>query len=89
MESMENVKVCQSCGMPMQSEELYGTNADGSKNDEYCTYCYKDGQFGNPDETLEEMINTCVPFMVEEGMSEEEARTQLNGILPQLKRWKK
>ena len=26
----QNLKVCQSCGMPMQ-EEQYGTNKDGSK----------------------------------------------------------
>ena len=36
------MKICQSCGMPMQ-EEQYGTNQDGSKNDTYCCYCYKDG----------------------------------------------
>ena len=34
-------KFCQCCGMPMgDTDELYGTNADGSKNEEYCKYCY-------------------------------------------------
>jgi len=79
--------ICQSCGMPM-TEDLYGTNQDGGKNQEYCKYCYVDGAFHNPDETLEEMINTCVPFMVEQGMPEKEARAQLEATLPQLKRWK-
>lgn len=32
---------CQSCGMPLNSENL-GTNADGSKNEDYCMYCYKE-----------------------------------------------
>jgi len=79
--------ICQSCGMPMTGD-LYGTNKDGSKNQEYCKYCYTGGAFHNPDETLEQMIDTCVPFMVEQGCSEGDARSQLNALLPQLKRWK-
>ena len=31
--------------MPMADEELFGTNADGSKNEDYCIYCFKDGEF--------------------------------------------
>ena len=38
------MKFCQSCGMPL-TEEVLGTNADGSKNEDYCMYCYKDGKF--------------------------------------------
>ena len=34
------MKFCQSCGMPL-TEEVLGTNADGSKNEDYCMYCYK------------------------------------------------
>ena len=36
---------CQSCAMPLSSKELYGTNADGCKNEDYCIYCFKDGKF--------------------------------------------
>ena len=32
-------KFCQSCGMPL-TEDVLGTNADGSKNEDYCMYCY-------------------------------------------------
>lgn len=81
-----NVKVCQSCGMLMDSSQQYATEKDGSKNEEYCVYCYQDGAFAK-DETLEEKIETCIPFIVEEGMTEEEARQHLNEKLPQLKRW--
>lgn len=35
-------KFCQSCGMPL-TDEILGTNADGSKNEEYCMCCFKDG----------------------------------------------
>lgn len=30
---------CQSCGMPMGTVDLYGTETDGSKNADYCKYC--------------------------------------------------
>jgi len=33
-------KFCQSCGMP-PTEDILGTNADGSKNEDYCMYCYR------------------------------------------------
>ena len=82
-----DMKICQSCGMPM-TDDLFGNNADGSVNDEYCKYCYTAGAFTAPDITMNDMIETCVPFMVEQGMPEEEARNLLGVTLPKLKRWK-
>ena len=38
------MKFCQSCGMPL-TNEILGTNADGTPNEDYCIYCYKDGKF--------------------------------------------
>ncbi len=38
---MKEMKFCQSCGMPL-TEDVLGTNADGSKNEDFCMYCYKD-----------------------------------------------
>ena len=38
-------KICQSCGMPITSNEQLGTNKDGSINMDYCKYCYKNGEF--------------------------------------------
>jgi len=73
--------------MPMNTEELYGKNTDGSKNTEYCTYCYPNGAFNNPNETLAEMIETCVPFMMKEGYSETDAREYLSKTLSTLNRW--
>jgi len=79
-------KLCQSCGMPLNTEDLFGTNQDGTKNDDYCVYCFKDGKFtGN--ESLEEMIEICVPHMIEQGFEESQAREMLNNVLPNLKRW--
>ena len=50
-------KFCQSCGMPL-TEEVLGTNADGSKNEDYCMYCYKDGKFLQ-DCSMDEMPSKC------------------------------
>ncbi len=37
---------CQSCGMPLHRDpQLGGTNKDGSRSIEYCSYCYLDGDF--------------------------------------------
>ena len=57
-------KFCQSCGMPLQKNEELGTNHDGSKNEEYCCYCYKDGAF-TMDCTMDQMIDHCVQFVDE------------------------
>jgi len=73
----------------MASPELFGSNKDGTVNESYCTYCYPNGAFNNPDETFEEMVETCVPFMMKEGLSEAAARDHLNHHLKDLDRWKK
>lgn len=89
---MENVetKFCQSCAMPLENAELYGTNADGSRNEDYCCYCFKDGAF-TKDETMEEMIETCVPFVSKGNPypNEATARKAMLEYFPQLKRWRK
>ncbi len=80
-------KICQSCGMPMTKAEEFGTEANGTANEEYCVYCYKDGAFTDSG-TLQEMIDSCVPFLVKDGMEEGAARAMLQEQMPKLKRWK-
>ena len=91
---MENeMKFCQSCGMPL-TEELLGTNADGSKNEDYCIYCYKDGKF-TMDCTMDQMIEQCAQFVDEvnknlpKPITKEEYIAQMKMYFPQLKRWRK
>lgn len=79
---------CQSCGMPMDSAEQYGTEADGSKSRDYCEYCYKDGAFAG-DMSMQEMIDFCAPHMVSEERTEAEARAMMEQFFPTLKRWAK
>ncbi|MBU3811414.1 MAG: zinc ribbon domain-containing protein [Candidatus Niameybacter stercoravium] len=86
---MCEMKLCQSCAMPLTKEEEVGTNADGSKNEDYCLYCFKDGAFVG-DMTMEEMIEFCVPFVSKGNpyADEEAARVAMKAYFPTLKRWK-
>lgn len=82
-------RYCQSCGMPMgATDEMYGTNADGQKNGDYCQYCFGDGKF-TQDCSMAEMIAFCVPHMCSSnaGMSEDEASKMMFEVFPTLKRW--
>ena len=69
---MEN-KICQSCGMPIISNEQLGTNKDKSRNEDYCIYCYKDGEFIDK-VTMEEYIEMCSQFGSQAGMTNEEMK---------------
>lgn len=87
-------KFCQSCGMPLTNETL-GTNADGSLNEDYCMYCYKDGAFVGPaDCTMEQMIDFCAQFTDEMNkhtglnLTKEQAKEQMRQFFPHLKRWR-
>ena len=86
-------KFCQSCGMLMTAEEQFGRNADGTVNDEYCIYCYRDGAFAK-DCTMSEMIDHCLQFLdefnkdMEHPYSREEAYAEMQKFFPMLKRWK-
>ena len=80
--------MCQSCGMPLQKEEDYGTNAGGSKSEGYCFHCFQNGIFLDEGITLQEKIDKNVKFAVQMGMPEYEARKMASTVLPELKRWK-
>ena len=79
--------------MPL-TDEILGTNADGSKNEDYCIYCYRDGKFLQ-DCTMEEMIEHCAQFVDEVSknlprpMTKEEYIGQMKMYFPHLKRWRK
>ena len=86
-------RFCQSCGMPLTNEVL-STNADGTKNEDYCIYCYKDGQFLQ-NCTMDEMIEHCSQFVDEvnkqmpKPMTKEEYKQMMRQYFPMLKRWRK
>ena len=69
------MKFCQSCGMPLTSNEVCGTNADGSLSADYCTYCYQNGKF-TQDCTMDEMIEHCAQFVEEFNKDSEQKVTK-------------
>lgn len=88
MFNMPKGPFCQSCGMPMEPENLFGSESDGSKSAEYCTYCYQDGNFTAPDITLDQMKEKAVNILVDKkGMQVLQAKMLVNMFIPKLKRW--
>jgi len=73
--------------MPLTDESLLGTEKDGSKNHEYCGYCYKNGAFVNPDMTVDEMQSFITQKMREMNIDTVVTDNAVK-ILPFLKRWK-
>jgi len=86
---MTEERYCQSCAMPLKEGD-FGTNQDGGENEDYCKYCYQNGAFTS-NQTMEEMIDFCVPYMAApgSGFTEESARALMQQTFPTLKRWKK
>lgn len=85
---------CQSCGMPIDADEVKGTNEDKSLSQDYCTYCFQNGEFAQ-DCTMDEMIDQCAQFVdefnkdSEQKMTKEEAVANMKQFFPTLKRWGK
>jgi hypothetical protein len=80
---------CQSCGMPLSKDSLGGgSEKDGSKSTQYCSHCYKDGTFTNPNITLPEMMEK-----VKGKLKDMHIPGFLAGYftkdIPNLKRWQK
>ena len=77
---------CQCCGMPLE-DKIIGKDKDGTPNESYCKWCYADGTYMYSN--MDELINVCIPHMVSESFSEEQARAYLKQMLPQLDYWKR
>ena len=77
---------CQCCGMPID-DTIIGQEKDGSLNESYCKWCYADGTYTYSD--MDELIEVCIPHMVREGFSEEQARAFMQQTLPTLDYWKR
>ena len=74
--------------MPL-TEDLRGTEADGSPSPHYCKYCYEKGRF-TQDMTMEQMIDFCAGPMAQAdpAMTEEQAKERMRSFFPHLLRWK-
>lgn len=84
--------ICQSCAMPLQSLDDFGTNADATPNTQYCSHCFANGAFTH-DRSLEDMVEANLEFLDEFNAgnnthySKDEARTVLKAHLATLARW--
>jgi hypothetical protein len=55
--------------MPMEKDpEVSGTNLDGSKSEDYCSLCFHEGLFTQPDFSAKDMKNLCTEKMNEMGI---------------------
>jgi len=79
--------VCQCCGMPLSGDELISKESDGSFNENYCKWCYADGVYTYSN--MDDLIEVCVGHMVNEYVTEEQARTYMEQMLPTLDYWKR
>lgn len=83
------IATCGSCGMPLAREEDAGTEADGSLSHVYCTYCYRDGRFVEPELTWERAVEKYAPMMASNlGMPPLKAKEMVRQYLSTLPRWR-
>ena len=76
--------ICQCCGMPLE-DEIMSKEKDGSINEDYCKWCYKDGNFTYND--MESLISFCENTMSNETFSKQQVRNYMSNLLPKLKHW--
>ena len=77
---------CQCCGMPLE-DAILSRDKDGSFNEDYCQWCYADGSYTYSD--MDDLIRVCIPHMVKEGFTEDQARAYMKERLPELDYWKR
>lgn len=80
---------CQSCGRTLRSPELFGSEARGIMNTNFCKHCYARGEFTEPDITVEGMIEKVTGILSGQGkLTPEEARQRAEKLIPALRRWR-
>ena len=77
--------VCQCCGMPLE-EEILSREPDGSINEDYCRWCYTQGEFVYKD--MQSLLDYCASHMANEAFPETQVRAYLAQLLPTLAHWK-
>lgn len=78
--------ICQCCGMPLDDSTI-SKETNGEFNEEYCKWCYSDGQFVY--QSKESLIDFLVGHTPNpDDLEEEERRIQYDSYLSQLEHWK-
>ena len=76
--------ICQCCGMLLE-DDIMSKETDGSINEDYCKWCYKEGEFIYND--MESIISFCENTMSNETFTREQVRDYMSDLLPKLKHW--
>lgn len=86
-EKLKEVKICQSCGMPITGSHsrFRARETDGSGSI-YCVKCYKEGRFVHPDAGISDMVERGVPHLARR-IGADAARVELKRLIPTLRRW--
>ena len=77
--------ICQCCGMPLDDSSI-SREPDGVFNEEYCKWCYADGEYMYHD--MDELIEVCAGHMANDQFTPEQVRAYMKSMLPQLNYWK-
>ena len=78
--------ICQCCGMPLEDADISKVK-DGFLNEEYCKWCYADGEYMYHD--MDDLIDVCVGHMANEQFTAEQVRAHMKNMLPKLDYWKR
>ena len=78
--------ICQCCGMPLEDASI-SKEPDGFFNEEYCKWCYADGEYMYHD--MDELIDVCVGHMANDQFTPEQVRAYMKDMLPKLNYWKR
>ena len=75
--------ICQCCGMPLSEDEMISKEKDGTFNEDYCKWCYADGEFAY--KTKESLIDFLSKHMPNpNNISEDERKKQFDSYLSTL-----
>ena len=78
---------CQCCGMPLSDDSMISHETDGSFNEEYCKWCYADGNFTYKDKySLLDFLVSHMPNP--DNQTEAERRRLYDSHLSMLKHWR-
>lgn len=78
--------ICQCCGMPLEDASI-SKEPDGFFNEEYCKWCYADGEYMYHD--MDDLIDVCVGHMANDQFTPEQVRAYMRDMLPKLNYWKR
>lgn len=76
--------ICQCCGMPLD-DSTTSKEPDGAFNEEYCKWCYTDGDFIYKD--IEQLIDFLTEHMSNDNFPKEQARAYFEEQIPKLRHW--